>query len=304
MALGFLLYHGMQDKIVSIAITTQPTTRIYEVNSSGNVTFSFAGAVVTATYKSGKTEDVTSSVTWSPTTSSITNTTTSKTVTVTATYGEFTATTTMTVKNPLTSIAITTQPTTRTYEVNSSGNATFDFTGAVVTATYKNGQTKTVTPTWNPTTGSITTATATANVTVTASYTEDSVTKTTTTTMTLNNPVTSIAITTQPTTKTYTVNSSGNVTFSFTGAVITATYKNGKTGAVTSSTTWNPTTSSITDTTESKNVTVTATYSSKTATTQMTVNNPVTSLSVSPTSATYLYGATPSGTVTGLLTVI
>lgn len=294
MALGILLCHPAPDKIVSIAITTQPTTRTYEVNSSGNVTFSFTGAVVTATYKSGKTENITSSVTWSPTTDSITTVATSKTTTVTATFEGFTATTTMTVTNPLTSIAITTQPTTRTYEVNNLGNASFNFTGAVITATFKNGTTKTVTPTWNPTTGSITTATATANVTVTASYTEASVTKTTTTTMTLNNPLQSIAITIQPTTRTYTVDTSGNATFSFAGAAVTATYKNSQAAVVTSSTTWSPSSGSITTATPTATATVTASYGGKTATTTMTMNNPVTSISITtqPTTRTYRKGAT------------
>ena len=280
--------------ITSIAITTQPTTRTYTVNSSGNVTFDFTGAVVTATYTNQQTGTVTP--TWSPTTDSITNTTTSKTTTVTATYSGETATTTMTVNNPLSSIAITTQPTTRSYTVNSSGNVTFSFNGAVVTATYTNSKTATVTPTWSPTTSSITDTSTSKSVTVTATYSG----KTATTTMTVNNPLKSIAITTQPTTRTYNVNSSGNCTFSFSGAKITATFTNGKTSNPTPS--WSPTTSSITDTTESKSVTVTATYSGKTATTTMTVKNPVTKVTISPTSANYAEGATTSATCTATLT--
>ena len=109
-----------------------------------------------------------------------------------------------------------------------------------------------------------------------------------------------ITITTQPTTRTYTVNSSGNANFNFAGAVVTATYSNGTTAIVTP--TWSPTSGSITDTSTTKSVTVTATYEGFTATTTMTLNNPLVSISVSPSSTTYTQGATPSGTVTATYT--
>lgn len=141
MAIGILLNHFQTDKIVSISIVTQPTTRTYTVNSSGNVTFNFTGAVVQAIYKSGKTQVVTP--TWSPTTSSITDTTITKSVTVTASYDSFTTTTTMTVNNPVTSIAVS--PTSAAYNVGAAPSGT-------VTATYTNGKTGAVTTTKSPST--------------------------------------------------------------------------------------------------------------------------------------------------------
>lgn len=77
----------------------------------------------------------------------------------------------------LSSIAITTQPTTRKYLVGE----TFSKTGAVVTATYSDATTANVSTsaTWTPT-GALTAGTS---KTVTASYTEGGVTKTATTTI-------------------------------------------------------------------------------------------------------------------------
>lgn len=77
----------------------------------------------------------------------------------------------------LSSIAITTQPTTRKYLVGE----TFSKTGAVVTATYSDATTANVSTsaTWTPT-GALTAGTG---KTVTASYTEGGVTKTATTTI-------------------------------------------------------------------------------------------------------------------------
>lgn len=112
--------------------------------------------------------------------------------------------------------------------------------------------------------------------------------------------VVEITIVTAPTTTTYTVNSSGTVTFDFTGAVVMATYSNGSTKQI--DPVWSPLTDSITDTTTSKTTTVTATYQDFTDTTTMTVNNPVSSLSVSPASTTYEVSATSSGTVTATYT--
>ena len=75
----------------------------------------------------------------------------------------------------LSSIAITTQPTKRAYLVEQ----TFSSTGAVVTATYSDASTSSVSATWTPTTGLVS-----GSNTITASYTEGGVTKTATTTVT------------------------------------------------------------------------------------------------------------------------
>lgn len=101
----------------------------------------------------------------------------------------------------LSSIAITTQPTRRKYVVGE----TFSSTGAVVTATYSDASTKSVSATWTPTSA----LTVGTGKTVTASYTEGGTTKTATTTIdvysiTLNakdesNNVLSSLVVTQPT---------------------------------------------------------------------------------------------------------
>ena len=76
-------------KLMSIAITTQPTKRTYFAGE----TFSSTGAVVTATWGDASTTNVTGSATWTPT--SALNAGTSQTVT--ATYSGKTATTTINV---------------------------------------------------------------------------------------------------------------------------------------------------------------------------------------------------------------
>lgn len=101
----------------------------------------------------------------------------------------------------LSSIAITTQPTRRKYVVGE----TFSPSGAVVTATYSDASTKSVSAAWTPNTA----LSAGTSQTVTASYTEGGTTKTATTTIdvysiTLNakdesNNVLGALIVTQPT---------------------------------------------------------------------------------------------------------
>ena len=63
----------------SIAITTEPTTREYEVGETVDMT----GLVVTATYSDGSTENVTSSVTYTPALTEVTQTAGTKEITVT-----------------------------------------------------------------------------------------------------------------------------------------------------------------------------------------------------------------------------
>ena len=75
----------------------------------------------------------------------------------------------------LKSIAITTQPTTRAYLVGD----VFSSTGAVVTATMGDGNTKTVSATWTPSSA----LSAGTGQTVTASYTENGINQTATTTI-------------------------------------------------------------------------------------------------------------------------
>ena len=159
-------------KLSSIAITTAPTKTTYTAGE----TFDPAGMVVTATYTNGATLQATG-YTFSPSTA-LTDGTSSVTILYTEGGVTKTATQAITVVHRLESIAITTQPTTRTYEYTDS----FSATGMVVTATYSDGVTAAVTGyTCSPTT-----LNTVGTQTITVSYTERSITKTATTTVTVN----------------------------------------------------------------------------------------------------------------------
>jgi hypothetical protein len=143
--------------ISSIAVTTNPTTTSYTVND----TFSTTGMVVTATYSDSSTKVVTGWTTDTP------DMTTTGTKTVTVTYGSFTTTFTITVNAAtLSSIAVTTKPTTLSYQQGD----TLDLTGMVVTATYSDSSTAVVTGyTTSPANGATLSTSGTTTVTVTYS---------------------------------------------------------------------------------------------------------------------------------------
>jgi len=141
----------------SIAVTTNPTTTSYTVND----TFSTSGMVVTATYSDSSTAVVTGWTTSTP------DMTTTGTKTVTVTYNSFSTTFTITVNAAtLSSIAVTTKPTTLSYNQGD----TLNLTGMVVTATYSDSTTAAVTGyTTNPANGSALSTSGTTTVTVTYS---------------------------------------------------------------------------------------------------------------------------------------
>ncbi|MEG1264542.1 MAG: DUF6273 domain-containing protein, partial [Clostridia bacterium] len=132
----------------------------------------------------------------------------------------------------LSSIAITTQPTKRAYKYGE----TFDAAGMVVTATYSDGSTAVVTGWTYAPTGAL----AHSDTVVTVSYTAGGTTKTATTAITIAKILSSIAITTAPTTTNYI---SGQ-TINTAGMVVTATYSDGSTAIVTGSCTHSPATAS------------------------------------------------------------
>ena len=108
----------------SIAVTTKPTKTSYFVGEN----FSSAGAVVTAAYNNGKTQNVTSNTTFSGFDGSKTGT-----QTITATYSGKTATFTVTVTAvTVSSLTLVSKPTKTTYNVGES----FSSSGAKITATY------------------------------------------------------------------------------------------------------------------------------------------------------------------------
>lgn len=151
----------------SIAVTTPPTKTEYQV---GDTTLDTTGAVVTATYADGSTEDVTDQCQFSPL-----DATTTGTKTITVTYQGKTDTFEVTVvavsTKTLSSIAVTTQPTKTTYSIGES----FDPTGMVVTATYSDSSEDIVTNQCTPSGFDSSTA---GTCTVIVTYEEGGVTKT------------------------------------------------------------------------------------------------------------------------------
>lgn len=158
-------------KLDSISITTPPVKTTYTAGE----TFDPAGMVVEATYTNGATA-IATGYTYSPSTG-LTDGTTS--VTIQYTEGGFTKTAeqAIIVVHRLESIAVTTQPTTTTYEYGD----TFSSSGMVVTATYSDGATSNVTGY----TTSPSALTAVGTQTITVNYTERGITKTTTLTVTV-----------------------------------------------------------------------------------------------------------------------
>ena len=158
-------------KLASISITTPPAKTTYTAGE----TFDPAGMVVEATYTNGATA-IATGYTYSPSTG-LTDGTTEVTIQYTEAGVTKTATQAVTVVHRLESIAVTTQPTTTTYEYGD----TFSSAGMVVRATYSDGTTANVT-------GYTTSPSALSTVgtqTITVSYTERGVTKATTLSVTV-----------------------------------------------------------------------------------------------------------------------
>ncbi len=160
---------------MKIEVTTKPTKTSYLAGDS----FNSAGMVVTASYGTGQAVLATAEVSgYSVSPSVLTDGTTS--VTITYSEGGETCTTTLpvTVTHRLSAIVVTTKPNKLTYEYGD----TLVTTGMVVTASYSDSQTKTVTNySCSPTTFS-----TIGNQVVTVSYTENGVTQTATFNVTVN----------------------------------------------------------------------------------------------------------------------
>lgn len=160
---------------MKIEVTTKPTKTSYLAGDS----FNSAGMVVTASYGTGQAVLATAEVSgYSVSPSVLTDGTTS--VTITYSEGGETCTTTLavTVTHRLSAIAVTTKPNKLTYEYGD----TLATAGMVVTASYSDSQTKTVTSySCSPTT-----FLTVGNQVVTVSYTENGVTQTATFNVTVN----------------------------------------------------------------------------------------------------------------------
>ena len=205
--------------LVSIAVTTQPTKKIYAVNEA----FNPAGMVVTATYSDQSTAPVT--ITAAMFTYNFSAAGANKTVTITY-EGKTASVTGITVtaaEATLISVVITTQPAKKTYMVGEA----FDPAEMVVTAIYSDGTTAPVTVT--DAMLSYNFSTVGTNKTVTITYEGKSATVTGITITAAEATLVSVVITTQPAKKTYTVGE----TFDPAGMVVTAIYSNGSTTPVT-----------------------------------------------------------------------
>lgn len=160
---------------MKIEVTTKPTKTSYLAGDS----FNSAGMIVTASYGTGQAVLATAEVSgYSVSPSVLTDGTTS--VTITYSEGGETCTTTLavTVTHRLSAITVTTKPNKLTYEYGD----TLATAGLVVTASYSDSQTKTVTGySCSPTTFS-----TIGNQVVTVSYTENGVTQTATFNVTVN----------------------------------------------------------------------------------------------------------------------
>ena len=213
-------------RLTGIAITTAPN----KVNYNEGENFDKAGMVVTATYSDGSTAAVTSYTVTDG--DSLTVGKTSVTISyiekgITKTVTQVITVTAVPTGKELTGIAITAKPNKVSYKVGEN----FDKAGMVVTATYSDRSTATVTD-YKVTDGENLTAGKTS---VTISYTENGVTKTATQNITVSvisteKELIGISVTKAPNKANY----KEGENFDKTGMVITATYIDGKTKEVTS----------------------------------------------------------------------
>lgn len=204
----------------SITIVTPPTKTAY--NNGDQI--SYTGLVVRATYSDEFTENVTSKCTFSVSEGTVI--TGNTTVTISYKFKKLTKTATLNLTcNALSKIVVTTPPTKQSYTLGD----TLNLSGMVITAHYTNGTTKRVTNyTTSPANGS--TLSTAGTQTITVSYTEDDITKTTTLDVSIDaRTIESIAVTTPPTNRTYSVGANLDLS----GMVVTATYTDGTSGAIT-----------------------------------------------------------------------
>jgi len=234
--------------ITGITVKTQPAKTEYWVGESLDTT----GLTLTATYSDGSTQEITEGFTVTGFDSA-----TAGEKTVTVTYEDFTATFTVTVKEPtITGITVKTQPAKTEYWVGES----LDTIGLTLTATYSDGSTQEITEGFTVSGFDSTTA---GTKTVTVTYEGFNATFT----VTVKDPtITGITIKTQPTKAEYWVGESLDTT----GLTLTATYSDGSTQEITEG-------FSVTgfDSATAGEKTVTVTYEGFTATFTVTVNETV-----------------------------
>lgn len=220
-----------ETSVAGIAVTTQPTKTTYAV---GN-TLDLSGLVVTATFADGTTSVVTDDCTFSIADGSTLSLQGTQTIAISYLYNGITKNTAffITVVAAIESLEVTTEPTKDTYMLGEE----LDLTGLVITATYTDNTTADVTSScvFNPDDGDELSFSGMQAVYVT--YEENGIQKATAFGVTVIATVLeSIAVTTQPTTTTYTV---GDV-LNLEGIVVTATYDNEYESNVTSGCVFSP----------------------------------------------------------------
>jgi len=219
--------------VTGISITSNPTKGSYYVGDTLDLT----GLAVTATYADGTTANVTADCIITPADGSVLAAAGTQTISISYLYAGITReTSTYVLVNAvaLTGIEVTTLPTKRNYVVGEP----LDLTGIVVTGTFNNETTSDVTSqcTFNPANGSILDESGTITVNVSCTIGEYTNTTSFTVASRTDNPLTGIAVTTEPTKTVYTVGENLDLA----GIVVTATYQDETTADVTSSCVFSP----------------------------------------------------------------
>lgn len=215
-----------QDAIDSIAVTTMPTTVEYVEGQTLNT----SGMKVTATYLSGKTEDVTKDVVYTPTTL----TSVGDAVSITVTYNDkITTFNVKVVAKAVTSLSVELDEAKTEYKHNEA----LDTSNVVVTAYYNDNTSADVTgqATFSPANGTVLSTVGEQKVTV--SYEGKSIQYD----ITVNKVLTSIAVTKLPDKTEY---YKGEV-LATNGIVVTGTYSDQSTEDVTALAAYNPTNGTV-----------------------------------------------------------
>lgn len=173
---------GIKNFPTQIYVATAPTKKTYKAGEAVDL----SGMVIKAKFSDGTEQAITGECTFSPAQGTVIYENTTK-IDISWKWSKmdelpaYTASQPITVQRVLSSIAITTQPTKKTYE---QGDA-LNLSGMVVKAKYNSGATANVTG-WTSSPANGATLSTLGSQTVTVSYTENGVTKTATLTVTVN----------------------------------------------------------------------------------------------------------------------
>ena len=238
--------YSAEKTLSKVSVHTAPTKTSYDIGESLDTT----GLQLELTYSDNSTELVTTGFTTEGFDSTATGVRT-----ITVTYEDKTATFDVTIIKTLTSISVHTEPTKTSYDIGES----LDTTGLQLELTYSDNSTELVTTDFT-TEGFDSTATGVRTITVTYEG------KTTTFDVTIIKTVSSISVHTEPTKTSYDIGESLDTT----GLELEITYSDNSTEYVTTGFTTDGFDSATAGT-----KTITVTYEGKTATFDVTVNEPL-----------------------------